>query len=205
MTTPTPQEVHRSLSQRREQAIQTAFVAKIVEYDHGLQTATIQPEQSEVWRDAKNVRTVSGPFRIYDVPVLFPAGGGFSITFPINVGDFVLVTCTKYSLSRWREGIAGDPGDMRRFSLDGAVAHPVNLYQRSNAISNTESGFMILSAGGTARLLALAHKIVTELNDIRVAMNTHKHGDGTLISDTQYRGPGPVVEADLATTKVKAE
>lgn len=62
---------------------------------------------------------------ITKVPVLFPSGGNGMLSFPIQVGDHVLLMLTHADIQRWvSKGESGTPSTLRKFSLTDAVAIP---------------------------------------------------------------------------------
>ena len=171
--TPGLQTTIQSHIERRELNTQTTLIGKIVSYDHSTQTASVKPEQAEVWRDDQGQRYAEDFPVIKNVPVAFPRGGGFSIVWPLSAGDPVHVICTKYSFDKWRNsGLPGDQGDLRKFGLSGAIAYPVNVYKGNAAIDNAEAGFMVLSAGGTVEKVARADRVEGELAKIKGALDS---------------------------------
>ena len=60
------------------------------------------------------------------VPVVFPMGAFGGVTFPVQVGDTVLLVCSSSSLDAWLAGNGGevDPQDDRRHDLSDAIAIP---------------------------------------------------------------------------------
>ena len=175
----------RNQIEQRERQMQTAFPAKVIGYHSASGTVTVEPQFLEVWRenDARRAEEIDAPEDAYveNVPILFPHGGGLQITFPVNAGDFGLVTCTKYSLDVWREAATmGDPGDLRRFTMSGAVFHPVNLYPASGYIKHDGGDYISLSAGGTVDFVALksdADNIKTFLDELKSDFNAHTHAN----------------------------
>lgn len=60
---------------------------------------------------------------IPNVPVMHPSGGDYAVTFPVAVGDTVLLAWSKDNLDRWKAtGGEVDPGDYSRHGLADAVA-----------------------------------------------------------------------------------
>ena len=59
-------------------------------------------------------------------PVLFPQGGGYSITFPLESGDPVKLSVAARSLDEWLTdgGTDVEPADPRRFDLEDAIVEP---------------------------------------------------------------------------------
>ncbi len=55
---------------------------------------------------------------IPNVPVSFPRGGGWHLSFPLQAGDHVTLVFSESATGQWREsGEVSDPGDVRRHSL----------------------------------------------------------------------------------------
>jgi len=189
--------------------MQTAFPAKVIGYHSASGTVTVEPQFLEVWRenDARRAEEIDAPEDAYveNVPILFPHGGGLQITFPVNAGDFGLVTCTKYSLDVWREAATmGDPGDLRRFTMSGAVFHPVNLYPTSGYIKHDGGDYISLSKGGAVEFVALGNLVESELLKIRNALKSVAGGSDSGGSDLTGANTYTSV-GNVEASKVKAE
>ena len=62
---------------------------------------------------------------IYNVPVVFPSGGGFAITFPLEQGDPVLLVYSQRGLTNWKKSLDVATPDMLGFlSEKDAIAIP---------------------------------------------------------------------------------
>jgi hypothetical protein len=109
--------------------LHTGLPAKVISYDSSKQSAEVAPLLKRAFEDpldptATTVRTVPV---ISNVPVVFPAGGGWSLTFDLSPGDIVHLAFAERSLDRWLEAPSGqavDPVSARRFDLSDAVAIP---------------------------------------------------------------------------------
>ena len=55
--------------------------------------------------------TADGP--VASAPVLYPAGGGFGVVFPLSIGDEILAVVGDRNLQRWRQN--REPGDAHAF------------------------------------------------------------------------------------------
>ena len=193
MSTPRLPTYIRTKIEERDRQAQTAFPAKVLDWNSSTNTVRLEPQFIETWvlRDGTRTQEDAENTFIDNVPVCYP----WHITWDITVGAFGLVICTKYSLDLWRQQLNRiDPGDLRRFTMSGATFHPVVIGESPNA---------------TQQYVALANLIVTELSSIRTVLNTHKHtgvatGSGSsAISDTLYRAPAAPTEADVGSTTVK--
>lgn len=81
-----------------KQSIFTGMPAKILSYDAGTQSCTAQPI----------FQTGDLPMPpIYNVPVIFPAGGGAVMTFPVKPGDKCWLSFSMYPIDEFIDG-SGD-------------------------------------------------------------------------------------------------
>lgn len=93
--------------------------AKIVTYDFKTRKATVQPSLNQKFTDDESL-----PFpQIHNVPVVHPAAGGASITFPVKKDDTVLLMFSDKSLEEWlKDGKQVTPDDPRQNDLTDAIA-----------------------------------------------------------------------------------
>ena len=100
--------------------IHTAVPGVVVDYDPARSTITAHVNPVPLGPDGV-------PIEIPDlerVPVLFPSGGKFRMTWPIRKGDGVLLIFSELDIGRWKRDVPGKVATERRFPLDGAVAIP---------------------------------------------------------------------------------
>ncbi len=124
-TTPDLGDVIQAWIERYLEDVGTAFPARVVAYDASTQKADLQPlVRDPVQRD-------DGGFDYADLPVLpavsvlFPRVAAWALTFPLAVGDTVLVVCQQTSPGAWETSDGTQPtfpGDARRHSIAHAVA-----------------------------------------------------------------------------------
>jgi len=132
---------------------------------------------------------------IPDVPVLWPAAGGWGLSMPIEAGDHVLVVASEHAIGEWRaRGEVCDPGLRGRHDLNGCFALPgASTAGRffSDALSAAaESGIVIGKDGGiqiaistseiklgrsATSYAAKADAVLDRLDAIRTAFNAHTH------------------------------
>ncbi|MCK6585964.1 MAG: hypothetical protein L6Q76_00105 [Polyangiaceae bacterium] len=112
--------------------IHVAIPGVVERYDAATQTADVLPiavrwleRDDEPSEDARERLPV-----LPNVPVVFPSGGGYMVTFPVAVGDSVLLVIASRSIEEWRthgrhdESDPIDPRDQRLHDLTGAFAIP---------------------------------------------------------------------------------
>lgn len=119
----------------------TAIPVKITSYDATLQTAQVSSQIIPVWNNPitgqKQIPLPIPP--INDCPVVFPHGGGFTLTFPIAAGDEgLLILADRWIDGWWSNGSPTPPTDLRMHDLsDGFVM--VGPRSRPNAISSVST------------------------------------------------------------------
>lgn len=118
-----PEAVYRTAVASALAAVWTALPGIIESYDPNHQTATVQPAvQGQVTAPDGTVTLLSLPV-ITDVPVQFPSGGGFSLTFPVVKGDECLIVFASRGIDAWHAlGGVQQPTAARKHNLSDAFA-----------------------------------------------------------------------------------
>jgi hypothetical protein len=133
----------------------TAMPASVVSYDPATQTCVAQVmiklsrqlQQPIVDANGQNVYSVLVDIPpLQDVPVLFPSGGGYTMTFPIQQGDEVLVVFSSRCMDAWWE--YGKDQDAK-----GNVTGRPQMELRMHDLSD---GFAILQPRSQVRMLSPA-------------------------------------------------
>ncbi|WP_210459596.1 Gp138 family membrane-puncturing spike protein [Pantoea ananatis] len=126
-------------------------------------TCTIQPAIAGQGVDEKG-QIQSAPLPLLtDVPVIFPRGGGCTITFPVKAGDECLVVFSDRCIDFWwQNGGVQEPVDPRQHDLSDAFAFvgPQSQAQKISGISTTSvhvrtddgSSFIELMQGGNVNI-----------------------------------------------------
>jgi phage baseplate assembly protein gpV len=119
--------------------------AKILEYDYTKQKAKVQPALNQKYNDGEVIELPA----IYNVPVIHPASGGASITFPVNINDTVLLVFSEKSLEEWlSNGEQVTPDDPRQNNLTDAIALlGLNPFSKTSPAENNED--LLLSYSGS--------------------------------------------------------
>lgn len=188
---------------------------RIVRYDASKQQVDVQPLIQRVYFDEEGARQVESLPVVPNVPVLFPGGGGFAVTFPIHAsdtdGDTCLLVFADYSLDKWLTGTGGqvDPEIDHTHDLTDAVAI-VGLNPFGAPLANVATDHATIGKSGAddgshvkihlqdgtitigdmsgSDFIALAQKVLDELNAIKSAFSHHTHGFGTLIGTSATGG-----------------
>lgn len=186
----TPAETYRRILDARLADLHTALPGRVRSYDATTQTADIEPmikrgvptggEEDEVVLETLPV--------LPSVPVLFPSGGQCFVTFPLTVGDPVLLVFSERDTSQFRAtGAVSDPGVPTMHGLSGAVAIPCAFGPRSAAMSGVSSTDLVVGrtnglanltiksgtaeVGGSSDSAALASRVKA----LETAISSHTH------------------------------
>ena len=126
--------------------IHTAMPGQIVSYNPSTNRASVQPNGAYKSEDGRNIRY---PI-IHNVPIQFPMGQGGTagITFPINPGDGCLLVFSETQNDDFLGGNKGDSPDVRRHSLNDAIAIP-GVYAGAAPSNVAHAGDVCLFQGGS--------------------------------------------------------
>jgi hypothetical protein len=116
----------------------TALPAIVQSWNRTENTVVAQPSIEAQVRNLSGVWTNTKLPLLLDVPVVFPGGGGFTMTFPLAVGDEVLVVFASRCIDAWwKYGGIQVQAFLRMHSLsDGfAIPRPTSVPRVPGSIS----------------------------------------------------------------------
>jgi hypothetical protein len=121
-----PEEAMRQVLEGWQMGMWTALPAIVQSVDLTKMTCVVQPAiQSTVTNKNGNTSWVNLP-QLLDVPIVFPGGGGFTITLPIAAGDEVLVVFASRCVDAWwnNGGYKNQAMEARMHDLSDGFAIP---------------------------------------------------------------------------------
>jgi hypothetical protein len=192
-------------------ALETLWVAlpcTVIDYDSGTQSATLRPAVRDTDDDGETINLPP----LVEVPVIFPAGGGTAITWPLDSGDPGVAIFASRSISQWLVSgeINADPEGQRIGSLTDAMFVPGIRPQTDPAPQ--ASGVLALTAsdlrlGSTTALDPVALSTANDSNwsALKLWLDTHTHTGG---SGGPVGPPSPPLSpspSSTAASKVSAE
>ena len=136
--------------------LHVAMPGIVQSFDPAAKTVTVQP----AIRAAVGGEFADLPL-LEDVPVQFPSGGGFTLTFPIKVGDHCLVVFGDSCMDAWwQNGQIQNPIEFRQHDLSDAFAifAPLNQTHEVPGISTNsvqlrnDSGASFLEIDGSGNI-----------------------------------------------------
>jgi len=210
------------------EGVYVALPGKVEKYDAATQKADVKPllKRNVVARDGSE--TVEALPVIPDVPICFPRGGGFFLSFPLQKGDNVLLIFCDRSIDNYAYSTGAvdvDPVDLRSHDLTDAVAFPgfypftkpIKSLVGSGAAFGDETGAQVRAKGTTIEItsnglpasiggfVALANLVLAELTSIATALTTHVHAGVTVgVGSTGVAAPVYIPGA-VASSNLKAD
>lgn len=100
--------------------VRTTCPGRLVSFDPATNRAVVKPSLPKALADGRDL----DPPNVHNVPVAWPMGGGFLMTWPLRPGDGLKLSFAERSLEGWLGGDDGAPDDPRRFDLSDCVAEP---------------------------------------------------------------------------------
>ena len=124
-----------------------------------LQGLQLQPDGNSVW--------VNMPL-LLDVPVVFPRGGGFTLTFPIAAGDEVLVVFASRCIDDWwtASGFANKQAELRMHDLSDGFAIPGPFSQVTKISGISTTSVQLRSNDGAAYVEIASGHVINVVADV---------------------------------------
>jgi hypothetical protein len=118
-----PEDAQRTAIAGALAGVWTALVAVVTKVDLDAVTVEVQPViKAFVDQPDGSTVAVSLPLLV-DVPIVYPRGGGATLTFPITPGDECLVVFSARSIDTWwQSGGVQIPNEARRHDLSDGLA-----------------------------------------------------------------------------------
>lgn len=216
---------HQAQIDGRLKDLHTCLPGIIVSFDSATQTASVQPAIQRIFTERGAVNL---PVCV-DVPVAFPGGGNFVLTFPVQAGDECILWFGERAIDRWHiEGGTQLPAEYRLHDLSDGLAivglnsqpnklvsfNPTDTELRNRArtmrVTMKPSGLIetvnaagnyVLDADGSMTVNAPAG---TTINSPQIVLNGNVtfHGDLTGTTGNGGNGNATIPGTVTATTDV---
>lgn len=206
----------------------TALPAIVTKYDPEAMTVEVQPaiQGRQFSLELQDFESITMPL-VVDVPVVFPSGGGFTLTFPIAEGDEVLLVISSRCIDAWWQSGGVQPQAifaMHDLSDGFAIPGPKSQPRVISGVStdsvqlrsddgnskvevqgdtiNIETTATVHLDAASIVLGASALKLINE--NFKTLFNTHIHGN--VQGGPSFTGvPNVLMDNTMLTTKTKAE
>ena len=113
-------EILRANNAALRAGLHTSMPGVIQSYDPATKTADVRPViRTPMYEPETGLEMEAEELPVIpNVPVSFPRGGGWHLSFPLAAGDHVTLVFSESATGQWRStGEVSDPGDVRRHSL----------------------------------------------------------------------------------------
>lgn len=143
------EEVYHLLIDNVNNNLRVAIPGIIQSYNATTQTASVQLAIMEKINMSGNL-TWENISTLVDVPIMFPRGGGFSITFPVTKGTECLVIFSDMCIDGfWQSGGVGNlQPDKRRHDLSDGLAIITGISQPNKLTNVSTANLQIRSDDG---------------------------------------------------------
>lgn len=225
----TEAEVINAFIDARLNELHKIAIGRVESYDASKNTVSVTPMVNRMIPDgATPPNYVSEKLpAMADVQVAHFHGNGMFAAMPLAKGDFgILLYCDRNS-AQWRAtGNQSDPGDLGLHTMSSALFVPA-MFADKSPIQNADANNLVIGSdsNGSSRIVikpsgeidagasasqfvAMAEKVLSELNSIKSAFSAHTHtytapSTGGASATT---GPAPTYSpSSVASTNLKAE
>ena len=146
-----PNRFSEKATNSRLTQVWTALPGIIQKFDAGALTCEVQPAiKGRVTQEDGSIQLVNMPL-LLDCPVVFPHGGGCSLTFPIKAGDECLVVFASRGIDYWWQlGGIQPPPEARMHDLSDGFVIPGPWSQAQKISGVSTSAVQLRSDDGAA-------------------------------------------------------
>lgn len=152
----------------RQENVHTCLPGRISSFDPDTRKASVKPL---IKLKNKNGSTLEIPL-ISDVPVVFPGGENFQLSWPVKSGDNCVMLFAETGIGNYLNGSGQvvDADDMSRFSLTDAICIPGlstfrNVPERNVVIESTVNEKLIIE-NKLENMNTLLQDLITAINGI---------------------------------------
>lgn len=180
-------ELFRRMISEQVTGLRVASPGIIESFNPKTQTATVQLAIREKVNINGNLTWTDVPL-LMDVPVMFPRGGGYSVTLPVGKGSEVLVIFGDNTIDGfWQSGGTGNAQpDSRKHDLSDGMAIPTGISQPNKLSNVSTDSLQIKNDEGTAMVEVKGTTINILGGNINIGENTTI--DGRLFLSHQHSG-----------------
>lgn len=190
--------------------LHTSIPGIIETFDPEKQLASIQPAVKRIFITRDGETEILAPSELpilINVPVIFPRGGGFSLTFPVKKGDECLIMFCERSIDNWHKtGKVEVPGARRFHSLSDATAI-VGLSSLVNKVPNYSSTDVQIKADDNSTFISLNEDKTMDIHaneDINATCNNmNVTANNNIVANCKNIKVTATTEADLTAPTIK--
>ncbi|UVN34039.1 Gp138 family membrane-puncturing spike protein [Klebsiella pneumoniae] len=210
------EQADAQLAQAIMSAMRVSIPGIIQSFDPDAVTAVVQPAIKGAEQDESGAEVSVNLPLLVDVPVLFPRGGGCTLTFPVKAGDECLVIFADRCIDFWwQSGGIQEPVDERMHDLSDAfcIVGPQSQAKKIGGISTTSaqlrtddgSAFIEVAAGHdvtvkTSGKLTASADGGTEITSPEIILNGNVTINGNLSQGMGESGGSATMHGPVTVT-----
>lgn len=210
------EQADAQLAQAIMSAMRVAMPGIIQSFDPDAVTAVVQPAIKGAEQDESGDEVSVNLPLLVDVPVVFPRGGGCTLTFPVKAGDECLVIFADRCIDFWwQSGGIQEPVDERMHDLSDAfcIVGPQSQAKKIGGISTTAaqlrtddgSAFIEVAAGHdvtvkTSGKLTASADGGTEITSPEIILNGNVTINGNLSQGMGESGGSATMHGPVTVT-----
>ncbi|HBR6314764.1 Gp138 family membrane-puncturing spike protein [Klebsiella pneumoniae] len=210
------EQADAQLAQAIMSAIRVSMPGIIQSFDPDAVTAVVQPAIKGAEKDESGAEVSVNLPLLVDVPVVFPRGGGCTLTFPVKAGDECLVIFADRCIDFWwQSGGIQEPVDERMHDLSDAfcIVGPQSQAKKIGGISTTAaqlrtddgSAFIEVAAGHdvtvkTSGKLTASADGGTEITSPEIILNGNVTINGNLSQGMGESGGSATMHGPVTVT-----
>lgn len=162
-----PLEAVRAAQDGHQAQMWTALPGIIQSFDANALSATVQPAIKGSVKDKAGISSNVDLPLLVDVPVVFPHGGGMTLTFPLKQGDECLVVFASRCIDGWWQDGGSQPAlDRRMHDLSDAFAIPGPFSQKRLIPAVSTTAAQLRSNDGATFVEVLDGKITVKATSV---------------------------------------
>lgn len=193
-------EANRAALDGRQAEIWTALPGIVESFDPVAMTVSVQPSVKGQVQDETGKSTAVNLPLLVDVPVVFPCGGGFTLTHPIKAGDECLVVFASRCIDGWWQGggVGGAPDNRMHDLSDGiAIVGPRSQAGKLDPPVDTEN-VQLRTDDGQAHITMMPDYTIRAQNPAAEILMTPA-GEVQARADAQIKLTAPSIIMEAAT------
>lgn len=187
---PNPEETLRMAMEANQANIWTSLPGIIDSFDPVAMTCKVKPAVRVVQRLIDgSLQWIKLPL-LLDCPVVFPSGGGFTLTFPLESGDECLINFSSRCIDGWWQlGDVQNQPELRMHDLSDGFVIPGPKSQKKRFTVNTNATQLRSNDGQFYLEITKDGKIRIQAEDVEVhATRSYKWDVGGLGESWTYTG-----------------
>ena len=169
---------------RALQVTHTSLPARVISFDPARSTVSLEILINKIMQDGSSEDYPP----LLDVPVSYPRGSGFSVTFPLTAGDEGLAVFAERCIDGWFEsGDASAPLDYRLHDLSDAFFIP-GASSKPKALKNLFTGGLSLQTDDGATFIRIVNGKILIQGDIEHVGDNTQDGKHEATGDVKAGG-----------------